>query len=56
LSDEPTEWADSPYIYAEYSRRSYYDGALYLRVDYPGDLTNLVFYANLMGARPGRKL
>jgi len=49
------EWASSPYIHAEYSRRSHYDRSLYPWVNYPGDLTNLVFYANLMGVRPGWK-
>jgi len=49
------EWAESPYIHAEYSRRSYYDKALYPWVNYPRDLTSLVFYATLMGVHPGWK-
>ncbi len=49
------EWASSPYIHSEYSRRSYYDKSLYPWVKYPGDLTNLVFYATLSGVRPGWK-
>lgn len=46
------EWADSPYIHLELSRNSYYDKKLYPWVEYAGDLTNLVFYAALMGIRP----
>jgi len=49
---EPTsvnEWSNSPYIQLEYSRRSYYNKALYPWVEYSGDLTNLVFYAGLLG-------
>lgn len=55
---EPTtleEWANSPYIHAEYSRQSYYEHSLYPWVKYPGDLTDLVFYATLSGVRPGWK-
>lgn len=46
------EWADSPYIHVELSRRSYYDKCLHPWIKYSGDLTNLVFYADLMGMRP----
>jgi len=49
------EWANSPYIHAEYSRKSYYESSLYPWVKYPGDLTDLVFYATLSGVRPGWK-
>lgn len=45
------EWVSSPYIHLEYSRRSYYHESLYPWVEYPGDLTNLVFYADLVGVR-----
>jgi anaerobic magnesium-protoporphyrin IX monomethyl ester cyclase len=43
------EWAKSPYIQLEYSRRSYYQKSLYPWVKYSGDLTSLVFYAGLVG-------
>jgi radical SAM superfamily enzyme YgiQ (UPF0313 family) len=43
------EWANSPYIHLEYSRRSYYQKSLYPWIEYPGDLTSLVFYAGLVG-------
>jgi len=52
---EPTtidQWASSPYIHSEYSRKSYYDKSFYPWVKYSGDLTNLVFYATLLGVRP----
>jgi len=49
------EWASSPYIHFEYSRQNYYDKSFYPWVKYRGDLTNLVFYATLLGVRPGWK-
>jgi len=49
--DSLDEWANSPYIHLEYSRRSYYRKSLYPWVEYSGDLTNLVFYAALAGVR-----
>jgi anaerobic magnesium-protoporphyrin IX monomethyl ester cyclase len=45
------EWANSPYIQLEYSRRSYYHKSFYPWVEYSGDLTNLTFYAGLVGIR-----
>jgi len=46
------EWASSPYIREEYPPKNYYDRSLYPWVEYPGDLSNLVFYALLSGVRP----
>jgi len=46
------EWASSPYIREEYPPKNYYDRSLYPWVEYPGDLSTLVFYALLSGVRP----
>ncbi|MAG15372.1 MAG: hypothetical protein CL874_05805 [Dehalococcoidales bacterium] len=50
------EWADSPYIHFEFSKKSHFSKELYPWVLYDKDLTEIVFYATLMGKQPGNKI
>jgi len=49
-------WTNSPYIHFEFSKKSHFNKELYPWVLYDKDLTDIVFYATLMGKQPGNKI
>lgn len=50
------EWSKSPYIHSEFSSNPQFIQKYYPWIDYKKDLTDIVFYATLMGLRPRNQL